>query len=151
MHKKMKQKTKENYSHGSENETTVCFHPSTHSMWQVVGDRVECFSITSQMKVAQHIKVIHPYASNLICRERPGLIQSRKNCQCWCTQLSPSDPLRLISFIFFQFSSLPKVAWRSHDCLPLLLHHRWGFLVLAGPSMSRMLLVRNVKLLSWRG
>lgn len=68
-----------------------------------------------------------------------------------------SHPLQTIlrlfhNFVFFppSFSPNAQRSWRSHDCLPLLLHHRWGFLVLAGPCVSRMLLVRNVKLLSRR-
>lgn len=46
--------------------------------------------------------------------------------------------------------SLYTAPLRSHDCLPLLLHHRWGFLVLTGPRISRMLFFWNVELLSRR-
>lgn len=51
--------------------------------------------------------------------------------------------------LFFCPRFHPCMSWRSHDCLPLLLHHRRGFLVLAGPRVSWMLLIRNVKFLSW--
>lgn len=50
-----------------------------------------------------------------------------------------------IPLVFFPtYSSSP----RSHDRLPLLLHHRRGFLVLAGPLLSRVLLIGDVQLLA---
>lgn len=63
---------------------------------------------------------------------------------------SCSHPLQTILRLFhppFPPSFLPLCV--SHDGLPLLLHHGWGFLVLAGPRGSRMLLIRDVELLSW--
>lgn len=71
-----------------------------------------------------------------------------ENCQCWFPQPSPSDYPETVSSPPSPPPSFLSL-FVSHDGLPLLLHHGWGFLVLAGPRGSRMLPIRDVELLSW--
>lgn len=144
-------------------ETAVCFHPFTHSLWQVFGERVE--------SVCHDCEGHHPSNEGGPARgsDAPFLPRatSLSNVLAQFTGEKTgsvdacSHPLQTILRLFHGlsptapsppgFHPCTQPTWRSHDCLPLLLHHRWGLLVLAGPSVSRMLLVRDVELLSrWR-
>lgn len=88
------------------------------------------------------------FALSLISWQCSGSIHRRKKM---AVLMQAAIPFKLswACFIICIFSPYLQQSQRSHDCLPLLLHHRWGFLVLAGPCGSWMLLIRNVKLLSW--
>ncbi len=137
-------------------EMAVCFYPFTHSLWRLVGEGVECLPKlwgppSLELRRPSSHKWCLPWASSVgsvlaqFTGEKTGSVDA-------CSH-SLHTNLRLFHnlCVLSAFHPCTYPTWRSHDCLPLLLHHRRGFLVLAGPRVGRMILVGNVKLLSgWR-
>lgn len=146
---KRQKMTKEINTYGSEKgwEKPVSLQLYVHSLWQVL-----------QRAFATQKKVFFSFlkiCSTAVKNDGPFLLpwstsvwnvfvwihrNERKNCHWQRNQ----------SYTKLTFSGVCSTAWWSHDCLPLLLNHGRGFLSVAGLDLSRMLLFRNVKLLSWR-
>lgn len=117
------------------------------SLWHMVGEMYSprLWGSASPATKAAHItEVIHPLCSE---RQHPGVFwvssREKKLPVLIHAAIPPQTILRLFLFSPQFFFSLCT----SHDCLPLLLHHGWGFLVLTGSRGSRTLLVWNLDFL----
>lgn len=118
--------------------TYVSFQPFTHSLWSLV---VERFNNNESHESLTEGSPAHKSDAPVWPRATLRLDSQERNCRC----RFPFTPSWDCSVGCSSFHP-----WRSHDRLPLLLHHRGGFLFLARPRASGLLLLGNVELLCWR-
>lgn len=152
------------YAHIAEHKTLAKKPPKRYkqlwqwksdSKWQSVSilSNIHCGRwlvkcIRPQRKAAQVTEVIHPLCSE---RQHPALFWVSSREKKLPVMIPAAIPLQTILRLFIFFPQFFFCLCPSHDCLSLLLHHGWGFLVLAGWRGSWMLRVWNLELLCrWR-